>query len=462
MREKMSPAAPPSGAGPSNGPAPDGGGRAGQPFLSRLVQVQYRRQVADRRRPWIWDTAVVVLVLLLGLPDLFSTSLRSEMFGVRGADTGTVTVLLWQLALVVPLWWRRRSPSLAFAVIAVVCLVHWSLSIWLRTDISLLIALYSLALLGKLKHLPWAVGVTAAGLIAMVFRSGVHNPWIAAFLVVGTATSAAAIGLTLRIRREHLAALEDRAARLQIEQDQRARLTVAAERSRVAREMHDIVGHNLAIIISLADGAENLVATRPERSAEAMRLIAGTGRQALTELRRVLGVLRDSPEEPQLAPQPGAADMEPLMERVRAAGAHVSYRTSGDLSSIADGVQLALYRIVQEALTNSLKHAGSGTSVHVSVERSGDEVRIAVTDTGPAPGKAPADTRPAGAAHGDGHGIVGIRERAMLYGGSVTSGPLPGRGWATTAVLKETGSPPAPHASTFSGVFPVDHGPHRG
>ncbi|MFJ8019433.1 sensor histidine kinase [Streptomyces sp. NPDC096311] len=448
LRDDMSP--PPPGAVPSDGSAPGGGidggkgqERGGQPVLSRLVQAQHRRQAADRRRPWVLDTGLVLLVLLMGLPDLLVDPSGSAMFGVHPADVPLATLLLWQLALAVPLWWRRRSPSLTFAVIAAVCLAHWSLSVWLRTDVSLLIALYSLALHGRLRHLPVAAGLAATGLIAMIFRSGVYNPWVAAFLVLGTATAAAAIGLTLRIRRAHLAALEDRAARLQVEQEQRARLIAAAERSRVAREMHDIVGHNLAVIISLADGAENLVVTRPERSAEAMRIIAGTGRQALTELRRVLGVLRESSEEPQLEPQPGIGDLEPLMERVRAAGADVSFRTSGDLGGIADGVQLTVYRIVQEALTNSLKHAGPGTSINVAVEFGDDQVRVTVTDTGPAPGRTPA-IQPAGLRQGDGHGIVGMRERTGLYRGSLTSGPGARGGWVTTAVLNEAGAPLPP------------------
>ncbi|MCP3758920.1 histidine kinase [Streptomyces sp. TBY4] len=407
----------------------------GHPFLDRLLGWQQRLQRVDHRRPWILDTSVVVFVFLLGLPALLGGHTGPPMSAHRASEPPTaVLLLLLHAGLALPLWWRRRTPTLAFSVVAVTCLAQWISSIWLPSGISLLLVLYSLALYGAIKVLPWAAAVTVAGLGVAAFRSGTDQPWLAVFFLVGTATAALALGLVFRIRRAYLAALEDRAARLQTEQEQRARLTVAAERSRVAREMHDIVGHNLAVIVGLADGAASLAASRPERSAEALRIISGTGRQALKELRRVLGVLRDASEEAELTPQPVLADMEALIERVRAAGTHVTYRTSGSLSELSGGVQLTVYRIVQEALTNTLKHVGYRSSVRISVEFHDGRVRVTITDTG-APSESAEPPPAVPDRHQAGHGIIGMRERAAMYGGTLTAGPRTGGGWSVDAAF---------------------------
>lgn len=350
----------------------------------------------------------------------------------RVSEAPPAVLLLLHAGLALPLWWRRRAPAVAFSLIAVTCVTQWIISIWLPSGISLLLVLYSLALYGALKVLPWAAAVTIAGLGVAAFRSGTDQPWIAVFFLVGTATAALALGLVFRIRRAYLAALEDRATRLQIEQDQRARLTAAAERSRVAREMHDIVGHNLAVIVGLADGAASLASSRPERSAEALNTIAGTARQALKELRRVLGVLRADSKETELAPQPALADLEALIERVRAAGTRITYRTSGSLAELSSGVQLTVYRIVQEALTNTLKHVGYRSSVRIFVEFQDGRVRVTITDTG-APSESAEPPPAVPDRHQAGHGIIGMRERAAMYGGTLAAGPRAGGGWSVDA-----------------------------
>lgn len=406
----------------------------GHPFLDRLLGWQQRIQHFDHRRPWMLDTSVVIFVALLGLAALLGGQTGPPMSANRVSESPTAVLLLLHAGATLPLWWRRRAPAVAFSVIAVTCVTQWIISIWLPSGISLLLVLYSLALYGALKVLPWAAAVTVAGLALAAFRSGVQQPWLAVFFLVGTATAALALGLVLRIRRSYLAALEDRAARLQIEQEQRARLTAASERSRVAREMHDIVGHNIAVIIGLADGAASLAASRPERSAEALRIISGTGRQALKELRRALGVMRDRSEEAQLTPQPVLADLEALIERVRAAGTHITYRTSGSLADLTSGVQLSVYRIVQEALTNTLKHAGYHSSVRITVEFHDSSVRVTITDTG-VPPLAAQTPRPAPDYREAGRGIIGMRERAAMYGGTLTAGPRAGGGWTVDAAF---------------------------
>jgi signal transduction histidine kinase len=318
-----------------------------------------------------------------------------------------------------------------------VSLVQWSLGLWLPAGIGALIALYTLARNGSLRVLGWAAALTVVELLLAVFvLVPIEHPLLGSFFLLGTATAAVAVGLTLRIRRMYLAALEDRAKRLEIEQDQRLRLTAAAERSRVAREMHDIVGHNLSVMVSLADGAATLAANRGEQSTEALRILGDTGRQAMSELRRVLGVLREERDGEQLlSPQPRIGDLDPLLTRVRAAGLAVTYRTVGDLDSLSSGVQLTVYRIVQESLTNTLKHTGTGASAEVTIAVEAGEVRIRVADTGVPPG-APPRAKPASQNDDPGHGLVGIRQRAAMYGGTVIIGPRDtGHGWLVDVAL---------------------------
>ncbi|MGW6908135.1 sensor histidine kinase [Streptomyces sp. NPDC054940] len=428
-------------------PAPGFDAEWAHPVLGRMWRGQQDRQRMDRRHPWVLDTAVVLVVALISLPDLIAGTSRGP-FGeaVHSAEMPTGVLFLFAAGLIVPLWWRRRAPAVTFFVIALVSLVQWSFGVWQQAGISTLVALYSLALHGSLRALGWAAAVTVVETsVAVSVLVDVGNSLRGLFFLLGTATAAMAIGLTLRIRRMYLAALEDRARRLEVERDQRERLTAAAERSRVAREMHDIVGHNLSVMVTVADGAATLAAGRGEQSAEALRILGDTGRQAMSELRRVLGVLRDDQvAERMLSPQPGIRDLEPLLARVRAAGLPVTYRTVGGLDALGDGVQLTVYRIVQESLTNTLKHAGPGASAEVTVAVEAREVRIRVSDTGAPPGALP---RPEPAARTDdaGHGLVGIRQRAAMYGGTVVIGPRDtGHGWLVDVVLDVPPGDPQP------------------
>ncbi|MEU3842720.1 histidine kinase [Streptomyces sp. NPDC028635] len=416
------------------------------PLVARLGRAGQRLRHADRARPWVLDSAVVAGVFLLFcLPDLL------HAVGVIGGDGDgdgprrfrlaftrlpVAGMLALQAGLVLPLLWRRRAPAVAFGVVTAVFVVQWSLGAALRADVALFVALYSLALHGRLRQLPWACAVAAGALSLVAARvSGVVSVWDALFFLLSTATAALALGMVIRVRRAQLAGLRDRATRLEIERDQRDRLAVASERARVAREMHDIVGHNLSVIITLADAGAYAAGAAPERGKEALHLIGDTGRQALGELRRVLGVLReadDSTAGPELSPQPGVTDIDALCEAVRAAGLDVVYRTAGDIDALDSGVQLTVYRIAQEALTNTLKHAGSGARANLAVVVEDTRLTVTVQDSGP---PAP-DGRPR-TVNEEGHGLVGMRERAALYGGHVSASPA-GAGWTVRADLDLT------------------------
>ncbi|MEH0470045.1 sensor histidine kinase [Streptomyces sp. B21-097] len=412
------------------------------PLVARLTRGGQRLRQADRTHPWVLDTAVVVLVFLMFcVPDLFhDVAGDGDGDGPRRlrlafTELPVAGMLAVQAGLVLPLLWRRRRPAAAFAAITAVFVLQWSLGAGLRADVALFVALYSLALHGRLRQLPWACAAMAGsmGLVAVRVSSAV-SVGDALFFLLSTATAAVALGLMVRIRRAQLAGLRERAARLEIERDQRNRLATATERTRVAREMHDIVGHNLSVIITLANAGAYATDIAPERGKEALQLIGDTGRQALGELRRVLGVLRETaegpPGGPELSPQPGILDLGALCATVRAAGLEVVYRTSGDADTLDGGVQLTVYRIVQEALTNTLKHADNGTRVHLAILVEDSRLTIRVQDTGPA--------TPSGPPNEEGHGLVGMRERAALYGGTVSAGPTGGGGWSVEAVLDLT------------------------
>ncbi|WP_127504664.1 sensor histidine kinase [Actinoplanes solisilvae] len=376
-----------------------------------LVDRQAWLRAFDRRHPWVMDTLVAVPIVLFSIPNIIEKPLPAT---------------LATLVLLPPLYWRRRYPFPAFLVAGAVDAILGWLDVSVGAGVVLLVLLFGVASRGTWRSLAWASGLTVALLLTQIylFEPETPNRTLTSLLALGTAVAAIASGVAVRTRRAYLIALEDRAARLEVERDQRARLAVADERARVAREMHDIVGHHVSVMVGLADGSAALARSRQEQTAEPLRLIGETGRQALAELRRVLGVLREEDADPELRPQPGIDDLDRLLPSVRAAGLPVTYSTSGELHALGKGLQLAVYRIVQEALTNILKHAGPGAIADVSLSVTGGEVRVRVRDNGRGAPAAPS------------HGLLGMRERAAMYGGVVTAGPAE-RGWVVDVVLKE-------------------------
>ena len=246
----------------------------------------------------------------------------------------------------------------------------------------------------------------------------------------GEAVQVAVLGIftwfvaLLLARRAHLAAdAEERAARLERHQEERARVAVADERARIARELHDVIAHSLSVMTVQAGAARLLLSGDPRRAVEPLLAVEETGRQALAEMRRLLGVLREDAGEPDLAPQPRLADLPGLAATVREAGLEVEMAVEGRQRSLPAGIELAAYRILQEALTNTLKHAGAAQA-QVTVRYAPESVLLEVRDDGRVP-----------AVDGQGHGLLGMRERAALYGGELDAGPLPGGGFAVRARL---------------------------
>jgi signal transduction histidine kinase len=233
------------------------------------------------------------------------------------------------------------------------------------------------------------------------------------------------LGITVRIWNDYLAWLVERAERLELERDQQTRLAAAAERARIAREMHDVVAHSIAVMVTLADGAA-AGAANPAATSETLGEVSATGRQALTDMRRMLGVLRAEDVDGTLAPQPGIEDLPALIARVRSTGLTVELEVEGGIFRCAPTAELTVYRIVQEALTNIMKHATAATCARVVLRYERPMVQVSVTDDG----------RSAGGNGTGGHGIAGMQERAGVFGGTLEAGPGQDGGWAVTTTLQ--------------------------
>ncbi len=239
-------------------------------------------------------------------------------------------------------------------------------------------------------------------------------------------------GRLTRVRRAYLLELEDRAARLERERDAQAKVAVAAERARIARELHDVVAHNVSVMIVQADGAAYVMDNSPQQAKEALSTIASTGRQALVEMRRLLGVLRTADSAEEYTPQPGVEELPELLEQVRTAGLPVEYRTSGEARELPRGVELTVYRIVQEALTNVRKHGGPYVRANVQVDFRDRELEVVIEDDGRGTTDEHLST---GGTDGLGHGLIGMRERVGMVSGSLDVGPRPGGGFRIRAVM---------------------------
>jgi signal transduction histidine kinase len=340
--------------------------------------------------------------------------------------------LLVCFLLCAPLTLRRQAPRLVFAAVAGVALGQYLLDIRPTVaDAAVLIALYTVVV-----HIPRRRDALAAAAVVLVGIDLAADQWSRrpSHVAVGMAVVVVAvvlIGEAMRARRAYLVELEERAARLERERDQRAEIAVAAERARIARELHDIVAHNVSVMVAQADGAQYAITTNPDRACQAMEVISRTGREALTEMRLLLDVLRPRETTGDTEPQPGIGDVGALIDRLRGAGLDVRLVVAGAGDALPAGVALAAYRVVQEALTNTMKHAGSDTRAWVWIDYSDDAIEIQVDDDG----EAPIAANGAGHQPTPGHGLVGMRERAEMYGGFVKTGQRPEGGYRVHAKL---------------------------
>lgn len=406
----------------------------------RLLAAFGRARRLDRSLPYLLDGVFAAALFAMNLLSLHRPNGGPFPLVPVHLPFGIVAIPLAGQAL--PLAWRRVAPTAVFVVVLASCVVQWASGYSSPSMFGLMFALYAVARYGRARTLLWASLASAVALVVPAFHLNPYQQqqWAALFFLYCGAAAACALGLYSRGRAARLEALADRAERLELEREQRVELATLAERSRVSREMHDIVGHHLAVIIGLADGAAFAAgADASDRSTETLRVVAETGRQALSELRHTLNALREHPERAEsadLAPQPGISEIPSLLERVRAAGARVEYRTVGETDRVPATVQLAAYRIVQEATTNSLKHAGSTTVVDVCLKVSGDQLSVGISDEGPSPQREAERGPHRVPGPSSGRGLIGLVERASLIGGRASAGPRGHRpGWVVEAVL---------------------------
>lgn len=381
---------------------------------------------ARRARSWVLDVFVTLACGGLAVAGLANPS-QPESSVLRN-PYGHLFLVLVAVNLVLPLLVRRVWPVPVFAYqFTVAAVTGW----WAQQVVwspALLVGLYTVASLKPRRQALVAAAALEAGVVVASVHSVADPWWGVALALTGVLIAALALGLYVGTRRFLLAELRERASRLEHERDQQAAIASAAERARIAREMHDIVAHHLTVMVALSDGAVAASARSPQRAAEVMATVSATGRQALADTRRLLGVLRDDAADGATRrPLPDLSDLDELLHRVRDAGLPVTYEVHGVTPTIPSGVQLTLYRLVQEALTNTMKHAGSGASATVALHYAPDAVRVDVVDDGG--GRTPP------VVNGTGRGLAGMRERVTAYGGDVQTGPTD-RGWRVSAVMR--------------------------
>jgi len=332
------------------------------------------------------------------------------------------------LIIVGPLFLRRRFPFGApLAVGAGVVVASFADNSLVPFDfIAFLAGCAAVFLLAQLRDPRQAVAglAMAVGVEAVVVRNDPRGQVGQLVFVSLIFTIVWVVGFTLGRKFAEADEARERAARAEREREERARDAVAEERARIARELHDVVGHSVSVMTVQASGVRRLLRPDQEREREALLTVERTGREALAEMRRMVGVLRRPEEAPALAPQPSLEHLDRLVEQAREAGLPVDLRVEGEAAALPAGVDLTAYRLVQEGLTNALKHARA-THAEVVVSYGDGEIEVLVSDDG----------KGAGNGDGGGHGLVGMRERVSVYGGELDAGPRPGGGYRLRARL---------------------------
>jgi signal transduction histidine kinase len=371
------------------------------------------------------DIAFALTVAVLGQLDVWA----SDLTGANVVGPRPVVAAFYLVTALALAWRRRASFVVALTVVGVniVQALVFGASEGQGVLVPALVALYSV---GANEERPRSL-VPLALLPVVALARAVTNPentdlanLLDALAWDSTIAAAWLLGAYLRTRRLYIAELTERATRAEQAREEQARAAAVNERARIARELHDAVAHGVTVMVVQAEAAEEMLAGDPERARRPLRKVQRTGREALVELRRLLGVLREEDAAAERGPQPGLADLDVLIADVEEAGLPVELLVAGEPVPLPSGIDLSAYRIVQEALTNSLKHAGRARAT-VALTYSKDVLDLEVSDDG----------RGNAASNGAGHGLAGMRERVALYGGELEYGPQPGDGYLVRARL---------------------------
>jgi signal transduction histidine kinase len=389
------------------------------------------------------DVAIAALVAGVSVLDLVSSS-DDPLPGERRADwLAYVLVIAASLALI----WRRRAPLVVLGVVTAAVS-----TIWLRDHAAFLSVLGLTALFATAAHAEqrrrawWAMVLSLVVLMAAASVSLLDEydgfAYLTALSMLAFLIGSIVAGIVLRNRERIFVDTERRAAEAEADRLAEAERAVAKERSRIAREMHDVVAHGMSVVAVQAAAGREIVHVDPSKAAEVFARIETVGRESLGELRRMLGVLRDGDEaaHASLAPQPGVAQIADAVAQSTAAGVPTELVIDGDQRALGPGIELAAFRIVQEALTNVRKHAGNAACAKVKVIYGDDSLIVEVIDDGRG-----AATALSGV--GTGHGLIGMRERVEIYGGEFSAGPRPGGGYSVRVSL-----PAQARANTSAGM----------
>jgi signal transduction histidine kinase len=387
--------------------------------MSQLSTAVAAVRDAISRHPWWTDSLLALFLTVVSVGTVVAGSRHKGHVSVDVLDVILVPLTTLPIAL------RRIRPLgvLTVTVSAETLLLLFSSRV--QVPLGVIVALYTVA-----SRCERPVAIRAAEWVALpitvgvIVNTGLHPeriiPKLALFAIAWV------LGDNIRTRRAYLAELEARAARLEREREERDERAVAGERNRIARELHDVIAHNVSVMVVQASAGEEVFDTDPSRARESLAAVASTGRAALTELRRLLGVIRSEEGEdtPAYAPQPGLEYLDELVGQVRETGLAVDVTVLGEPRELPEGVGLCAYRIVQEALTNTLKHADA-TRAQVSLRYVADALELQVLDDGR--GAAPVN------GDGSGHGLIGMRERVALFGGELSARSRPDHGYEVIA-----------------------------
>ncbi|WP_232828402.1 sensor histidine kinase [Kribbella monticola] len=367
-------------------------------------------------------------LLFAGALTLFFGSISFAQVGYGG---------LFGLLMLGPLIWRRTHPELVFFAVSAVAVLQWLAGINLQGgNAGLLVALYAISVYGEVRYSRIALAVGGMGVLMATARYNHSNDWrqqATMMVSLGALVFGVwAFGERRRTRGMYVQQLEERAAQLERDRDREAKLAVSNERTRIAREIHDVVAHGLSIMIVQADGGLYAADASPEQAKKALATIGDTGRASLTEMRKMLGLLKqdaqpDNLDPNQPRPQPGVSSLPELIDNVRQTGLSVDYQVTGTPRDLPALLGLTAYRIVQEGLTNTLKHAGPGARTSVRLDFGREMLTVVVTDDGRGAGLAPGSD--------PGHGLIGMQQRASISGGTVSAGPKTGGGYEVVATL---------------------------
>ncbi|HZO34036.1 MAG TPA: sensor histidine kinase [Gaiellaceae bacterium] len=369
----------------------------------------------DRRRAF--DALIAAAIATYSVVEVFVEHLHPEWVAAPLTALGCSA-----------LYWRRTFPVLAGAALVATAIAEAAAGVSLHTSVGPVIGVFFASwAIGAYETRPRAVlGLTllvcgmwvAIGIDVLHGTdrySGTDVPWIGALVA-----TPGVLGIAFGARTRSLQAAEAKAARLELER----REAIAEERARIARELHDVIAHSVSVMTVQAGAAEAMLQRDPALALEPVRAVQETGRQAMVEMKRLVGILREHDDETGLAPQPGLADLDRLVAQVREAGLPVEVAIEGRPRELPLGVDLSAYRVVQEALTNALKYAGTAHA-SVTVRYGADDLAIEVTDDG----------RGGTSDNGSGHGLIGMRERVGVFGGTFAAGPRDGGGFSVSARL---------------------------